>query len=338
MYVHDTIEVTRDGRTVWVDIVAEEEDMGNPLDDQDGSCHILTWSDYKLRDDKPEDFGIHQYDRRSWWVWEADRNGFERERYLANPDMIADYLRRQYGAEVMPLYLFDHSGISVSTSDASFRMADSAGWDWGLAGLAFMTGDEIREHISPWNRKVKPKGVPTRVMTRTEDDGRVVGTVEHQNEAGEWVPGTPDVPKRNYRITASDRKIARERIVGDVKLLNQYVTGDVWWVGVKLHEDDRHHEETCGGYYGVEWAQEAAREMGEDYITGMIEDERMKAALHHARLAGRFVRAVRIAGREDEKAGAIARIMERHDVLCGAVAPYHQSDVRNAFLEASAAS
>lgn len=40
---------------------------------------------------------------------------------------------------IMPLFLFDHSGLSISTSDAHFRMADSAGWDWGQVGVIFTT-------------------------------------------------------------------------------------------------------------------------------------------------------------------------------------------------------
>lgn len=46
---------------------------------------------------------------------------------------------------MMPLYLFDHSGLSISTSKAMFQMADSAGWDWGLLGVIAMTHDQFKK-------------------------------------------------------------------------------------------------------------------------------------------------------------------------------------------------
>lgn len=38
---------------------------------------------------------------------------------------------------ILPLYLFDHSGITMSTSSARFRACDSAGWDWGHVGFIY---------------------------------------------------------------------------------------------------------------------------------------------------------------------------------------------------------
>ena len=36
---------------------------------------------------------------------------------------------------ILPLYLMDHSGLSIRTSSELFRMCDSAGWDWGCVGF-----------------------------------------------------------------------------------------------------------------------------------------------------------------------------------------------------------
>jgi hypothetical protein len=40
---------------------------------------------------------------------------------------------------MLPLYLFDHSGISMRTSSRAFRACDPAGWDWGAVGVIYCT-------------------------------------------------------------------------------------------------------------------------------------------------------------------------------------------------------
>lgn len=46
----------------------------------------------------------------------------------------------------MPLYLYDHSGITMSTDTGLFRAVDSAGWDWGCVGFIYITKAKIAEH------------------------------------------------------------------------------------------------------------------------------------------------------------------------------------------------
>lgn len=52
------------------------------------------------------------------------------------------------GSVVLPLYLFDHSGITMSTSAARFRACDSMGWDWGRVGVIVATPEAIRKEYS----------------------------------------------------------------------------------------------------------------------------------------------------------------------------------------------
>jgi len=52
------------------------------------------------------------------------------------------------GAVWLPLYLFDHSGLRISTSDGMFRAWDSHGWDWGLVGFIYATRARILEEFS----------------------------------------------------------------------------------------------------------------------------------------------------------------------------------------------
>lgn len=59
-------------------------------------------------------------------------------------DGLENTLRKEEGAIViLPLYLFDHSGLSMSTGSGAFRACDSAGWDWGQVGFIYATREDI---------------------------------------------------------------------------------------------------------------------------------------------------------------------------------------------------
>lgn len=59
---------------------------------------------------------------------------------------IEDVLRKKHDAViVLPLFLFDHSGLTMQTSSDSYRRQDSAGWDWGQVGLIWTSRKEVRE-------------------------------------------------------------------------------------------------------------------------------------------------------------------------------------------------
>lgn len=47
----------------------------------------------------------------------------------------------------MPLYLFDHSGITMSTSKGRFQACDSAGWDWGQVGWIIALTKDVRKEF-----------------------------------------------------------------------------------------------------------------------------------------------------------------------------------------------
>lgn len=46
---------------------------------------------------------------------------------------------------VLPLYLFDHSGLSMSTSSRGFDMVDPGSWDHGQVGIIYMTENEMKK-------------------------------------------------------------------------------------------------------------------------------------------------------------------------------------------------
>lgn len=65
-------------------------------------------------------------------------------------DDLEEYLRRKEGAEViLPLYLLDHGGISISTTPFS------CGWDSGRVGFIYATREKIFEEYPTCHRLTK---------------------------------------------------------------------------------------------------------------------------------------------------------------------------------------
>jgi len=50
-------------------------------------------------------------------------------------------------AIILPLYVFDHSGLSISTSSAQFHACDPAGWDWGQVGYMYVMKEDVRREF-----------------------------------------------------------------------------------------------------------------------------------------------------------------------------------------------
>ena len=50
---------------------------------------------------------------------------------------------------ILPLFLMDHSGLAMRTSNDAFRACDSAGWDWGQVGWIYITKRKIIKEFCP---------------------------------------------------------------------------------------------------------------------------------------------------------------------------------------------
>ncbi len=62
-------------------------------------------------------------------------------------DVLQELLINERGAKVfMPLFLMDHSGLSISVG--GFNDCDPQGWDWGQVGWIYMTQDVIDENFT----------------------------------------------------------------------------------------------------------------------------------------------------------------------------------------------
>jgi len=78
----------------------------------------------------------------------GDEHGYRAEDHSGWEDLEQAILRDHPGAVVLPLYLFDHSGLTMSTTDAMFRAFDSAGWDWGQVGFVYASAETIRREYT----------------------------------------------------------------------------------------------------------------------------------------------------------------------------------------------
>jgi hypothetical protein len=123
---------------------------------------------------------------------------------FSNFDEMESFLRKEKGAVVvLPVYMLDHSGITVSTSS----FGDP--WDSGQLGFIYATEEDIRNML----------GV--------------------------------------RKVTERVKNAVRERLDGEIKQYNQYLTGDVY--GYKVTNIRTGDEvDSVWGFYGIEQAKEEA--------------------------------------------------------------------------------
>ncbi len=60
---------------------------------------------------------------------------------FAEPDKFHEFIKREKPF-VLPLYMYEHSGITISTSNAGYPFDDR--WDSGQLGYVFVTREDVR--------------------------------------------------------------------------------------------------------------------------------------------------------------------------------------------------
>jgi hypothetical protein len=65
------------------------------------------------------------------------------------PESFDEYLKENKDEVVLlqPLYLMDHSGLSISIGASRFAACDPQGWDWGKLGYVYTTKTLIRQQL-----------------------------------------------------------------------------------------------------------------------------------------------------------------------------------------------
>ena len=133
---------------------------------------------------------------------------------------------KKQGAAVLSLYLYDHSGITMSTS------AFSCPWDSGQVGFIYM---ERKDILNNWGGK--------------------------------------SVTKKMFMQ-------AIELMEGEVKEYDQYLTGDVY--GFIVEDEDGEYLASCWGFYGLEYAKEAATESANNEADQIAKAAQKYGADHNA--------------------------------------------------------
>jgi hypothetical protein len=66
-----------------------------------------------------------------------DTDSYVKEEYDSWDELHADIMKREHPIVIKPLYMYDHSGISISTTEFDCR------WDSGQIGYVFITHNDI---------------------------------------------------------------------------------------------------------------------------------------------------------------------------------------------------
>lgn len=162
--------------------IEQDTDPLNPRVDWDNLGQMLCFHGrYKLGDE-------HDFSTNDYISWESMR----------------DALEKQGAVVVLPLYLYDHGGITISTSP--FHCP----WDSGQIGFIVAWRDHVLKEYGH---------------------------------------------KRN--VTAKLRERVTKVLEAEVKVYDQYLTGDVY--GYVIEDDDGEELDSCWGFFGREYCEEEAQ-------------------------------------------------------------------------------
>ncbi|MFA5186660.1 MAG: hypothetical protein WC551_09310 [Patescibacteria group bacterium] len=145
------------------------------------------------------------------------------------PETLRDKLAEP-GMVWLSLYLYDHSGISIScgapslVKDNSHYWFDVGGWDTSLIGAIFVDAETIKREMARPG-KLRPDGV-----------NHEIHEIKH--------------------ITKHDRERALNCLREEVETYNQFLTGDVY--GYVIEDAAGNNLDSCWGFYGEEDCEDEA--------------------------------------------------------------------------------
>ena len=210
--------VDKDGNKYKL-IVEQDEDLGSPRE-WDNVATLVCWHRrYNLGDkhnfDEPQDF----------WDWVEENGG--KENFC-----------------IVPLNLYDHSGLTISTS-SGYPYNDR--WDAGCVGFAYISKETMMKEIG--------------CEYVLDDNGeRIKEEHKHEGMQSTYSYKTKPLTDETWRARA------KEIIDCEVETYDQYLRGDVYWFKfereVTVEEKCPHcgevisthteceEEDSCGGFYG----------------------------------------------------------------------------------------
>lgn len=139
--VRDEEIIRVDGVDTYRVTVINDPDPLNPRTDYDNMGIIISWA-------RRYDLGDHEGDklRRSLEYDDVD---------ITEIADVEDYLMKHYGVfAVLPVYMYDHSGISLSTTPFGCM------WDSGQIGYIVTTGDRYMDWFGSPNETIDMSNIP----------------------------------------------------------------------------------------------------------------------------------------------------------------------------------
>lgn len=146
----EVVKYTTDGKRAVIGYLCQDEDAESPRQ-WDNLGKMVCWHRrYNLGDEQRTE-GAEVFFRQL----ASDYTG--RDTDEMEMDAIWKIIHRHY--VILPLFLYDHSGITMSTSSSTFRACDSAGWDWGQVGWIYVDYPTIRKEygVKLVTKKVREK-------------------------------------------------------------------------------------------------------------------------------------------------------------------------------------
>lgn len=60
---------------------------------------------------------------------------------------------------IVPIWMMDHSGLTLRTTDKDFKIADPQGWDWGFLGFIILELDAVKKifGVNRITKKIREK-------------------------------------------------------------------------------------------------------------------------------------------------------------------------------------
>lgn len=124
---------------------------------------------------------------------------------------------------ILPLYLYDHSGITMSTG------AFSCPWDSGQVGFIYASLKDV----------LKEKSLT----------------------AGSWNTKVSWQSNKQAPETITIRQYAERVLKQEVETYDEFLTGQVY--GYVVEDENGEHLDSCWGFFGLDYCKEQAREVAE---------------------------------------------------------------------------
>lgn len=237
-----------------------DEDINSPREEYDNLATMVCFHNRHTLGDS--DHGYHQHDYNSW------------------ADLRAQIEEDHGEVIILPLYLFDHSGLTMNTTGFSCP------WDSGHVGFIFCSKERFRketgytedELFNPDARRT-PK-VGERVKVKSSKEWAMVKAIDAQTVTVDFfhhyskeylevhMPELDTDPQtfplgEIAEVMASH---AEEMLRGEVETYDQFLRGDVWGYTIKGVYNGDKIKDSCWGFYGQAYCLEEAKSQIDSYV------------------------------------------------------------------------